>query len=63
MVWFSEDTISLDMIYHHYLMRLKQENFDAMGQDPKEKESLQEKGEEGEEQKQQMVFKKDDSEA
>jgi dynein heavy chain 1 len=36
MVWFSDDTISIDMIYHHYLERLKQEDFDALGEDNSE---------------------------
>ena len=37
MVWFSDDTVSVDMIYHHYLMRLRQEDYDALGEDPDEK--------------------------
>jgi dynein heavy chain 1 len=31
MVWFSEDTVSLGMTYHHYLARLKQEDYDGPG--------------------------------
>lgn len=38
MVWFSEDTVSLDMVYHHYLMRLKQDGYDSLGEDPDEKQ-------------------------
>jgi len=37
MVSFSDDTVSIDMIYHHYLMRLRQEDYDALGEDPDEK--------------------------
>jgi len=37
MVWFSDDTVGIDMIYHHYLMRLRQEDYDALGEDPDEK--------------------------
>jgi dynein heavy chain 1 len=29
MVWFSDDTVSVDMVYAHYLARLKQDDFDA----------------------------------
>lgn len=38
MVWFSDDTLAVDMVYHHYLARLRQEDFDAPGSDPDEKE-------------------------
>lgn len=43
MVWFSEDTIDSQMMYQHYLMRLKQDSFDSMGeiQDDEEKEKVQ----------------------
>ena len=37
MVWFSDDTVTIDMIYHHYLMRLKQDDYDALGEDPNKK--------------------------
>ena len=30
MVWFSDDTVQFDMIYEHYLSRLKQDDFDAL---------------------------------
>jgi len=36
MVWFSNDTVSLEMMYHHYLCRLKQDDFDALGESPEE---------------------------
>ena len=36
MVWFSDDTVSIEMIYHNYLMRLKKDYFDALGNDLKE---------------------------
>ena len=42
MVWFSDDTISIDMIYQHYLFRLKQEDYDNLGEDPQEEEKEQE---------------------
>lgn len=32
MVWFSEDTINSQMMYQHYLYRLSQDVFDAMGE-------------------------------
>jgi dynein heavy chain 1 len=32
MVWFSEEVVSLDMIYYHYLQRLKQDDFDSTGE-------------------------------
>lgn len=31
MVWFSEEVVNLDMIYFHYLQRLKQDDFDQIG--------------------------------
>lgn len=37
MVWFSDDTVTIDMIYHHYLMRLKQDDYDGLGEDPTKK--------------------------
>jgi len=37
MVWFSDDTVSIDMIYRHYLMRLRQDDYDSLGDDPEEK--------------------------
>lgn len=45
MVWFSDDTISLDMIYHHYLERLKQDEYDGGGIDPEEAKKQQDGGE------------------
>lgn len=30
MVWFSEEVISPRMIFNHYLMRLKQEDYDKV---------------------------------
>jgi dynein heavy chain 1 len=38
MVWFSDDTVTIDMIYSHYLMRLKQDDYDSLGDDPDEKQ-------------------------
>lgn len=37
MVWFSDDTVSVEMIYYHYLQRLRQDDYDALGEDPKDK--------------------------
>jgi len=34
MVWFSEDVLTSEMIYQHYLMRLMQDDYDANGEDP-----------------------------
>ena len=34
MVWFSDDTVSVDMMYHHYLERLKQDDYDSLGDSP-----------------------------
>mmetsp|Transcript_20729 Transcript_20729/g.31817 ORF Transcript_20729/g.31817 Transcript_20729/m.31817 type:complete len:188 (+) Transcript_20729:6466-7029(+) len=45
MVWFSDDTVSPDMIYNHYLMRLKQDDYDSMGEDPEEKKKQEETNE------------------
>ncbi len=28
MVWFSEDIVTIDMVFSHYLMRLGQSNYD-----------------------------------
>lgn len=32
MVWFSEEVINVEWIYQHYLFRLLQDDFDALGQ-------------------------------
>ena len=32
-VWFSDDTVQVDMIYEHYLARLKQDDFDAQAEE------------------------------
>jgi dynein heavy chain 1 len=32
MVWFSEETVTTNMIFHHYLCRLKQDDFDTTGE-------------------------------
>ena len=45
MVWFSEEVVNLDMVYFHYLQRLKQDDFDEVGVKD------QEEGEKKEEQK------------
>lgn len=37
MVWFSDDTVQVEMIYHHYLERLRQEDYNALGEEPVEK--------------------------
>jgi dynein heavy chain 1 len=42
MVWFSDDTVTIDMIYAHYLQRLKQDDYDALGEDPSEKQKQME---------------------
>ena len=34
MVWFSEETVTINMIYNHYLDRLKQDNYDSLGEEP-----------------------------
>ena len=47
MVWFSDDTLAVDMIYQHYLLRLQQDDFDAMGNDPDEKEKREKENAEG----------------
>ena len=31
MVWFSEEVINVEWIYQHYLFRLLQDDFDALG--------------------------------
>lgn len=31
MVWFSEEVINVEWIYQHYLLRLLQDDFDALG--------------------------------
>ena len=36
MVWFSEEVVSLEMVYFHYLQRLKQDDFDSVGVKDKE---------------------------
>jgi dynein heavy chain 1 len=41
MVWFSQDTVTLDMVYYHYLCRLQQENFDSLGEEKKSEEDLE----------------------
>ena len=46
MVWFSEDTISSQMMYHHYLSRLSQDDFDSSGEIQEDKKD--EKAEGGE---------------
>lgn len=39
MVWFSNETVTNSMMYHHYLCRLAQDNYDSIGDDPSEKEN------------------------
>ncbi len=34
MVWFSDDVVTLDMTFNHYLARLKQDEYDSLGVDP-----------------------------
>ena len=38
MVWFSDETVTQDMMYHHYLMRLKQDDYDSLGEEPEDKQ-------------------------
>ena len=38
MVWFSDDTVTIDMIYQNQLARLKQDDYDSLGEDPVEKQ-------------------------
>ncbi len=38
MVWFSNETISNQMIYHHFLCRLQQDNYDSLGEIEEKKE-------------------------
>jgi len=33
MVWFSEETVGIGMIYSHYLARLCQDDYDSLGED------------------------------
>lgn len=33
MVWFSEETVTINMIYNHYLSRLQQEEYDTLNED------------------------------
>ena len=47
MVWFSNETVSKEMMFHHYLCRLAQDSFDGAGEDPNEEEK---KGEQDDEQ-------------
>jgi dynein heavy chain 1 len=46
MVWFSDTTVTLDMIYHHYLARLQQDDFDTLGEEETKKDEDGEKKEE-----------------
>lgn len=34
MVWFSDDLVTYEMVFHHYLNRLKQQDFDYVETDP-----------------------------
>lgn len=36
MVWFSEETITSQMMYQHYIARLQQDNFDSQGEAPED---------------------------
>ena len=38
MVWFSDETVTQEMMYHHYLMRLKQDDYDSLGEEPEDKQ-------------------------
>jgi hypothetical protein len=38
MVWFSEETVTINMIFNHYLSRLMQEDYDAMNDEERSKE-------------------------
>ena len=46
MVWFSTETLSNQMLYHHYLCRLAQDVYDSHGEDPDNEESKGGGGEE-----------------
>lgn len=35
MVWYSEDVLQVEMIYQHYLSRLRQADYNALGEEPK----------------------------
>ena len=45
MVWFSEETVSLDMVYYHYLERLKQEDYNSLIKEDSPDESKENKKE------------------
>lgn len=32
MVWFSEETVTIGLIYQHYLSRLMQDDYDSLGE-------------------------------
>jgi len=38
MVWFSEDTLDITMIYHHFLRRLQQDEYDSSGASDEDEE-------------------------
>lgn len=39
MVWFSEETVTINMIYTHYLSRLMQDAYDSLGEDIEKEKS------------------------
>lgn len=41
MVWFSEETVTINMIYNHYLSRLMQDDYDSLGEDDSSKNQAQ----------------------
>ena len=44
MVWFSEETVTINMIYHHYLSRLMQDTYDSLGEDIEKEKKLDASG-------------------
>jgi hypothetical protein len=38
MVWFSDETVKTQMMFHHYLCRLMQDIYDSIGTAPDEEE-------------------------
>lgn len=49
MVWFSDETVTSSMMYHHYLCRLQQDVYDSVGDEVDQKQLAE--GDKGEGQK------------
>ena len=60
MVWFSEETVTINMIYNHYLDRLKQDNYDSLGEEPADEKPKEEskQGEIPQQQSAEMIYLK-----